>query len=164
MPTNDQDARALTYIACRIRKETHGAKEWDDAGTYAVIAELIGQNLAITVERVTRHAADPEAKMPGAIKRPFVPAAQEPGPRFPAKAGEDCRIHPGEWIDTCRACASDRLVGMRTARPQEAAADVPGHVAALRALTRMTTHPTPDATTREVRALSQTDDRATEGA
>lgn len=111
MTTTDQDARALTYLACRIRKETHGCREWDDAGTYAVIAELVGQSLAQTVERVTRHAADPEAKTPGAIKRPFVPAAVDAGPRFPAKAGNDCRIHKGEWADTCRSCAADRLAG-----------------------------------------------------
>jgi hypothetical protein len=111
MPVTDQDARALTYLACRIRKETHGARAWDEAGTYSVVAELIGHSLATTTERVIRHAADPEAKTPGAIKRPFVPAAAEPGPRFPAKPGEDCRIHKGEWADTCRSCAADRLAG-----------------------------------------------------
>lgn len=137
MTTNDQDARALTYLARRIRKETHGCREWDDAGTYAVIAELIGQNLAITIERVTRHAADPEAKTPGAIRRPFTPEAPRPGHRFPAKAGQDCRIHPGEWADTCRACAADRLVGDHTPeRPEPPASDTTTHVARLRALAR----------------------------
>lgn len=104
MPLNDQDARALTYLACRIRKETRGAREWDDAGTFAVISELIGQNLPLTIERVTRHAGDVDAKTPGAIKRPFVPAAPVAGPRFPAKAGEDCRKHVGEDAHACRLC------------------------------------------------------------
>ena len=117
MPTNDQDARALTYLACRIRKETKGAREWDEAGTHAVIAELVGHNLAMTVERVTRHAADPEAKTPGAIRRPFVPDAPKSETRFPAKAGDDCRTHPGEHADNCRSCAADQHVGDRS-RPR----------------------------------------------
>lgn len=75
MPANDQDARALTYLARRIRTETHGAAQWDEAGTWAVVSKLIGQNLALAIERVTRHAADPGARTPGAINRPFVPDA-----------------------------------------------------------------------------------------
>jgi hypothetical protein len=78
MPTNDQDARALTYLAQRLRTETHGARDWDEAGTYTAVAKYVGQNLAETVERITRHAADPEARTPGAIARPFVPEAQPP--------------------------------------------------------------------------------------
>lgn len=111
MPTNDQDARALTYLATRIRKETRGCREWDESGTYANVSKLVGQNLAMTVERVTRHAADPEAKTPGAIARPFVPDAQVGGPRFPAKDPEACPLHVGEHADNCRACAADRLAG-----------------------------------------------------
>ena len=121
MPTNDQDARALTYLACRLRNETPKAGKWDDAGTHAVIAKLIGHNLATTIERVTRHAADPEAKTPGAINRPFTPDGPKAEIRFPAKAGQDCRIHPGEHDDSCRSCAADRLAGDKsaptTARP-----------------------------------------------
>lgn len=76
MPMTDQDARALTYLARRLRDETNGACGWDDNGTYAVVSKLTGQNLAMSIERVTRHAADPEAKTPGAIQRPFIPDAQ----------------------------------------------------------------------------------------
>lgn len=138
MPLNAQDARALTYLACRIRKETHGAREWDEAGTFAIISELVGHNLPLTVERVTRHAGDAEAKTPGAIKRPFVPAAQVAGPRFPARAGdEECRVHPGEWADQCRSCAADRLVGDTTpTRPPVAAGDAAPRVARLREIAR----------------------------
>lgn len=113
MPTTDQDARALTYLATRLRAETPGAGKWDDAGTYAVIAGLIGQSLAVTIERVVRHAADKDAKTPGAIWRPFVPAAPESGTRYPAKDGDSCPSHPGEWAHSCRACAADRLAGDR---------------------------------------------------
>lgn len=76
MPTTDQDARALTYLARRLRAETHGARAWDEAGTYTAVVKYVGQNLAETVERITRHAADPEARTPGAIARPFVPEAK----------------------------------------------------------------------------------------
>lgn len=111
MPLTDQDAQALTYLATRLRAETPGAGKWDDAGTYSVIAGLIGQSLAVTIERVVRHAADKDAKTPGAIKRPFVPDAPEAGSRYPAKAADSCAAHPGEWADNCRACAADRLAG-----------------------------------------------------
>lgn len=116
MPLTDQDARALTYLAGRLRAETPGAGRWDDAGTHSVIAGLIGQNLAVTIERVVRHAADKDAKTPGAINRPFVPEGATPAARYPAKADDSCASHPGEWAHTCRACAADRLAG-ETERP-----------------------------------------------
>lgn len=78
MPTTERDAQALAYLASRLREETHGAGKWDMNGIHAVISKLVGQNLAITIERVTRHAADPEARTPGAIDRPFVPDAAKP--------------------------------------------------------------------------------------
>lgn len=104
--TTDQDARALTYLARRLRDETHGCASWDEAGTWAVVRTLIGQNLALTIERVTRHAIDPEAKTPGAIKRPFTPpAASAVAPkRGNPKVGEGCKQHPGQWPDNCGEC------------------------------------------------------------
>lgn len=104
MPTTDRDIQALTYLAGRIREETKGAGEWDAAGIHAELKHLIGQNLPITIERVTRHAADKDAKTPGAIRRPFVPDAPTPGVRHPVKAGEDCRVHVGEHAHACRLC------------------------------------------------------------
>lgn len=115
MSTTKRDLQALHYLAQRLREETHGAGKWHDNGLTSVLSKLEGHNLAITIERVTRHAADPEARTPAAIERPFVPEAQGPQPRFPAKAGRDeCRTHAGEHADNCRACAADRLVGMET--------------------------------------------------
>lgn len=125
MPLTDQDARALTYLAGRLRAETPGAGKWDDAGTYSVIAGLVGQDLAATIERVVRHAADRDAKTPGAIKRPFVPPAPESGTRYPAKADESCRAHPGEWAHNCRACAADRIAGDETEEPRRPASRDP---------------------------------------
>jgi hypothetical protein len=108
--TNDQDARALTYLARRLRTETHGCREWDEAGTYAKVSELTGQNLALTIERVLCHATDPEAKTPGAILRNFTPP--KPSQRETAKRGnphrdEECREHPGQWPDTCASCKTE---------------------------------------------------------
>lgn len=111
MTTTKRDLQALHYLAKRLRAETHGAGEWHDAGLTAVLAKLEGHNLAITVERVTRHAADPDARTPAAIERPFVPGPPTAGVRYPARAGDpdECRLHPGE-SSPCRACAADRLV------------------------------------------------------
>lgn len=93
MPTNDQDARALTYLARRLRTETQGAGQWDEAGTWTYVSKLIGANLAIAVERVTRHAADKEARTPAAIERPFVPDAQAaPSRPEPVPVHLRCRV------------------------------------------------------------------------
>jgi hypothetical protein len=79
MPTTDQDLRALTYLARRLRDETHGCAQWDEAGTFACLKDaLAGQNLLISMQRVIGHATDPDAKTPGAIKRPFVPEPAKP--------------------------------------------------------------------------------------
>ncbi|HET7326967.1 MAG TPA: hypothetical protein VFJ14_06725 [Nocardioidaceae bacterium] len=107
MPTTTRDAQALTYLAKRLREETHGACRWDDAGIWATVSKLEGRQLADTIERVCRHAADPEAKTPGAINRPFVPEARRQ-PVQPPKRGQDCPHHPGQWAENCGGCAADR--------------------------------------------------------
>lgn len=117
MTTTEQDARALTYLARRIRQETYGAREWDEAGIWAEIKTLIGQNLPLTIERVTRHAADPDAKTPGAIRRPFVPEAPTRERPRPPKRHEECPTHPGHHATGCSGCAADRLAGDATEAP-----------------------------------------------
>lgn len=110
MTFTQRDAQALTYLATRLREDTRGCGKWDQNGTYAVLAELRGQSLAEVVHRVIGHAVDPEARTPGAIRRPFVPKRDtEPARRQPAKAGEDCKCHPGEYVGSCRACAVEIL-------------------------------------------------------
>lgn len=105
-----EDAQTLTYLAIRLRQETYGCGPWDHAGTFSVIRELIGQNYAETLHRIVGHAMDPEARTPGAIKRPFVPKRQdEPGRRMPAKPAEECRLHVGEYVGSCRACAVQHI-------------------------------------------------------
>jgi hypothetical protein len=133
MTTTTRDAQALTYLAVRLREDTYGCGKWDQNGTYAVISELVGMNLAETIRRVVGHALDPEARTPGAIKRPFVPAkAEDPkAPRFPAKAGEDCRWHKGEHAHACRSCAADKLAGDQpTPRPTTPAEPTPAYLEA----------------------------------
>jgi hypothetical protein len=92
MTTTKRDLQALQYLAQRLREETPGAGKWHDNGLTAVLSKLEGHNLAITIERVTRHAADADAKTPGAIERPFVPEATVPGPPRPPKPHEVCRL------------------------------------------------------------------------
>jgi hypothetical protein len=113
MPLTDRDAQALTYLAMRLRQETHGAGPWDEHGTHAVVAKLVGRNLAVSVEQVTRHAADPEAKTPGAIMRPFTPAAptEHRDRPLPPKRGQDCPHHPGQHATNCGGCRADQLAG-----------------------------------------------------
>lgn len=126
MPTTKRDLQALHYLAQRLREETRGAGKWHDNGLTAVLSKLEGHNLAITIERVCRHAADAEAKTPGAIDRPFVPEAATPGPRQPAKAGQDeCRQHVGEHAGACRLCAVGNIT-----HPADPIADDPTYAAA----------------------------------
>lgn len=105
----EQDARALTYLARRLRDETHGANRWDDAGTYASVSKLVGSSLPVAAERVTRHASDPTAKTPGAIHRNYLPGPPEAEVWRPPKAHETCPTHPGGWKHNCACCAADRL-------------------------------------------------------
>lgn len=110
MTTTLTDTQALAHLASRLREDA-GLSKWDLQGATAIFAELVGQPLDAAVRRVVGHATDPAARTPAAIRRPFVPAKteDEPGRRYPAKAGEDCRIHPGEWPGACRACAVSDL-------------------------------------------------------
>lgn len=113
MPTTKRDLQALAYLAKRLRDDTPGAREWQDPGLWPVLAKLEGHNLHLTIERVIRHAADPDARTPAAIDRPFVPEVPANPVRYPAKAGDqdECRRHPGEHATGCRACAADRIAG-----------------------------------------------------
>lgn len=109
MPATDRDAQALAYLARRLREETFGCREWDDAGTYAVIkAELVGKQLAHAAETVLAHATDPEARTPGAIRRPFTPKPDgQPTRNHPPRRDEVCPAHPAYRADNCGGCAVD---------------------------------------------------------
>lgn len=124
MPVTDQDARALAYLAGRIRADV-GASHWGAAGIEAVTAKLIGRELAPTVERVARHAADKEAHTPGAILRPFLPGAATEADRRPQPP------RPGEHCHTCGRhvpCGCDQPAVTPPKRSQHTT----DHIAALR--------------------------------
>lgn len=108
---NDQDARALTYLAMRIRQETYGAGPWDEDGTYANIRKLTGRSLALTAESIISHAADVNARTPGVLAGPFKgtkPSEREPEKFRPPKADEACAICGG-WCPP-GDCARDRFL------------------------------------------------------
>lgn len=102
MPVTTRDIQALTYLARRLRDETHGCARWDDAGTFEVFkAELLGQNLLIATQRVVGHATDPEARTPGAIKRGFVPEPTVAPTHIPFDPRETCNVC-SERRESCR--------------------------------------------------------------
>lgn len=92
MAVTEQDARALAFLASRLRAETPKANHWDRAGIEKVVDKLIGRDLANACERVVRHSIDPEARTPAAILRPFTPAAPESEAPRPPKSEESCRL------------------------------------------------------------------------
>jgi hypothetical protein len=128
MTTTKRDLQALHYLAQRLRADTHGAGPWHDNGLAAVLAKLEGHNLAITVERVTRHAADPEARTPAAIERPFVPDVQKPPTPRPPKPAECCKRCGRDLHGPDVACEAP------TKRPAEKTTYVTPEVERLRAL------------------------------
>lgn len=44
--------------------------------------------------------------------------------RYPPKRGEDCKRHPGEWPESCRLCASERMAPVHELHPREESDDV----------------------------------------
>lgn len=105
----ERDLGALTYLAGRLREETHGCAAWDQRGVEVKVAEFRNQNLAIALEQILRHATDPEAKTPGALHRQFsppMPSEREPGKRGNPHRGEEgeCELHAGQWADNCGLC------------------------------------------------------------
>lgn len=95
------DARALAWLAKRVRQETSGCAPWDEPGIMAELRRCEGHSVAVTVERVIRHAADPTAQTPGAIRRPFLPEVPTSGPPRPPRAGEHCRTCGKRLTATC---------------------------------------------------------------
>lgn len=95
MTTTAQDLRALGYLAERLRAESTGPT-WHTNGITAALSGFEGQPLAQVVERVTRHAADPDARTPAAMLRPFVPDAQ----------ADRWQPTPGPWCADCGVAKS----------------------------------------------------------
>lgn len=91
---DDQELRAIQFLAERVRKATSGAAPWDSAGLAANLRKLADRNLHMTIEHVLRHAADPAAKTPGVLAGAYTPPA-------PTSAG---RPHPPRKHEQCTRC------------------------------------------------------------
>lgn len=109
MAVTTRDVAWLCEMAYRIREDTYGLKPWDRTGTHAVFAEVFpGMHLTTVIEMVIAHAADPEARTPGAIKRPFLPARESTLSTDPAK----CPDHPDELaMPYCRVHKTESARG-----------------------------------------------------
>ena len=79
MPLNDQDIRALSYLAARCRPPH--APRWDEAGIAAAIAKVKHLHLADVALSVIRAADDAKAETPGVIANTQAPNWQERGVR-----------------------------------------------------------------------------------
>ena len=140
MPVTKDQAHVLATLAVACRP--HGAPNWDAAGVVAAIAKVHHVGLADVAMAVIRAAADRDAKTPGVIAATtsihWSERITERAPRFPARAGiDECRTHPGEHADGCRACAADALAGDPTpaTRPLQAAPPPASYLDARRKLT-----------------------------
>ena len=127
MTITDQDARALAYLARRIRADANLSR-WDEPGILAALAGSQTWSLAVAAERVIRHAADPTAETPGAIRRPFLPDAPAGTAPRPPRRDEACPVC-NRYRDQCDDPEH---------RPQPAAPDPATHIARIRASLRGT--------------------------
>jgi hypothetical protein len=110
---NANQQAALVHLAVTTRP--HGSSVWDAAGVAAHVARLVERGLSAqeVINRALGHAWDRNAKTPGVLATPVRMAGQveasNPTP-YPTTRADECRLHPGQPVDTCRACAADRLV------------------------------------------------------
>ena len=135
MPLSQQQARYLAELVATIRPE------WQVAGLMASLAKCRNERPVNVALALLRMADDAGVRNPGALPNPDGPHWSErkgdPMPHQPARKEHECRAHPGEHADRCRACASDRLAGTTTKpRRDTAGVDVSKHVATLRAQVR----------------------------
>jgi hypothetical protein len=128
-PTGETIARLMSHLR----------PEWDYPGCVAAVKAVARKPAADVAMAAIRLAMTPEAKTPGALSVANGAHWRErlaaPEPRNPPRRGEDCRNHPGEWPESCRGCASDRLAGTEThANPRRTAVDTEALTAARAAL------------------------------
>jgi hypothetical protein len=117
MMTKDQ-AQAIAALVHALRPE------WDEPGIFAALSRchtIDGYDAAMAALRA---AANRDAATPGVIPRMDGEHWRERiAPRaalYPPRRDQACKRHPGEWPDTCRGCAGDRLAGDRTTPAAEA--------------------------------------------
>ncbi len=119
MPCDDQELRAIAFLAMRVRRSTYGAGPWDEAGLMTNLRKIADRNLHMTVEHVLRHAADPKAKSPGVIVGHWTPEAPKDEPKRvgPPKRDQECPHHPGQYADNCGGCQADQRADDEHASP-----------------------------------------------
>ncbi|HEY9352594.1 MAG TPA: hypothetical protein VIP28_05060 [Nocardioides sp.] len=97
MPVTDQDARALAYLAARMRP--HGARRWDEAGIIAAIGKVKHIALADVALAVVRAADDRTLETPAPIGNLRSTCWRERNANRPAEH------KPYVREDTCGTCS-----------------------------------------------------------
>jgi hypothetical protein len=120
MTLNASQQQALVFLATTTRP--FGSSTWDAPGVAKHVAALVGKGLSDqeVINRTLGHAWDRNAKTPGVLATPVRMAGQveasNPVP-YPATRADECRLHPGQPIDSCKACAADAALGDSTPLP-----------------------------------------------
>lgn len=109
MPIDDQELRAIAFLALRVRRATPGAGPWDEDGLIANLRKIANRNLHLTIEHVLRHAADPNAKSPGVLAGRFTPAAPASERPYPPRRADQCRRCGGR-LPACACTLEGRAV------------------------------------------------------
>lgn len=109
MTISREQGQAIARLMHELRPE------WDLPGCVSVVARLKDRDPANLAMAAVRLCATPEAATPGALLNPegghWRERVSASPMRYPPKSHESCRKHPGEWEDTCRGCAGDKLAG-----------------------------------------------------
>lgn len=142
MTTTDDDLRAIDHLVQSIRADLKLSR-WDEQGVRSVLTSLRHLPIAELAHRAIGHAADPEARTPGSLKRPFTPTvAVEATPRNP-KAGEGCEVC-GRWPHQCTCTDDDGNRAAPTRRRVQGKPPDPGLAAHMRSAIRAArTNPDP---------------------
>lgn len=88
--------------------------EWDYPGCLAAVGDVKDRDPLNVTMAAVRLCGTPEAKTPAALRAEGPHWREKVAPsehRHPPRLDQSCRRHPGEWPDTCRACAGDQLAG-----------------------------------------------------
>ena len=96
MPVTDQDARALAYLAARMRP--YGARRWDEPGIVAAIAKVKHLGLADVALAVVHAADDRDLETPAPIGNVRSSCWRERNPNRPPEHKPYVREH------TCGVC------------------------------------------------------------
>jgi hypothetical protein len=116
MPVDDQELRAIAFLAIRVRRATHGAGAWDEDGLMVNLRKIANRNLHLVIEGVMRHAADPKAKTPGVILGRFTPEPPQGDHPHPVTRDRQCSRCGGE-LPSCACTRESRAVEYESDQP-----------------------------------------------